>query len=70
MPLLGVNHDDDPRGSSSHAYLNVGLEVEILLRPRNFSGQGLHPFTEHLSMNHNNMIPKGQRKMHSDLRGN
>lgn len=72
MPLLGVFHDDDQRGSSSHTYLNVGLEVEVLLHPkdRDSSGQSLRLFTEYLSMNHNTMIPKGQRKMHSDPRGN
>lgn len=60
------------RGSCPPAYLNVGLEVEVLLRPKDgdWSRQPLQLVTEYLSMNHNAMMPKDQRKMHSDLCGN
>lgn len=31
MPLLGFFYYNEPRGGYSPAYLNVGLEVEVLL---------------------------------------
>lgn len=71
MPFLGVTDTDEPRGASEHTYLNVGVEVEILVRPREWdpAGQGLGLVAEYLSVNHNTEIPKGQRKMHSEISG-